>query len=95
MLLVGCINLTNITIPNSVIGIDTFAFDFCVSLEKITIPNSVTWIGSSVFRGCSSLTNINFQGTMIEWNNIDKDDTWTGSGLSLKTITCTDGTITL
>lgn len=94
MLLVGCINLTNITIPNSVISIDKWAFESCVSLEKITIPNSVTWIGYQIFSGCSSLTNIDFQGTMIEWNNIDKDDSWRG-GSSLKTITCTDGTITL
>jgi hypothetical protein len=89
-----CINLTNITIPNSVISIDKWAFESCVSLEKITIPNSVTWIGSAAFMWCSSLTNIDFQGTMVEWNNIDKDDTWAGSS-SLKTITCTDGTITL
>ncbi len=47
-----------ITIPNSVSKISSFAFAFCSSLISVIIPNSVTIIEWSAFRGCSSLTSI-------------------------------------
>ena len=53
-----CTNLTSITIPNSVKGIDSNAFSGC-SIKSIIIPNSVTSIYPSTFNGCTSLTAIN------------------------------------
>ena len=93
-----CSSLTNITIPNSVTSIKTGAFYGCSSLTSITIPESVTSIGQWAFRGCSSLTNITYKGTKEQWNKIDKsivsgEVDWCDS--TLKTITCTDGVITL
>ncbi len=54
----GCINLTSITIPDSVTVIDSHAFSGCSSLTSITIPDSVTVINTHVFADCSSLTRI-------------------------------------
>lgn len=54
----GCINLTSITIPNSVTNIADCAFFGCKSLTSVTIPNSVTSIAGSLFYGCSGLTSI-------------------------------------
>ena len=48
----------NITIPNSVTSIGSYAFWGCGSLTSIVIPDSVTSIGSYAFRGCDSLTSI-------------------------------------
>ena len=90
----GCSGLTNITIPNSVTSIGEDTFRGCRGLTNITIPNSVTSIGGWVFNYCSSLTNIDFKGTKNEWNNIRKDSYWKRSS-SIKTITCTDGVITI
>ena len=53
-----CINLTSITIPDSVTSIGDYAFSNCSGLTSITIPDSVTSIGSSAFSGCSSLEAI-------------------------------------
>lgn len=53
-----CINLTNISLPNSVISIGRLAFDSCSSLTTITIPNSVTTIGNGAFGDCDNLTSI-------------------------------------
>lgn len=94
----GCSSLVNITIPEGVTSIYSDIFFDCSSLTSVTIPESVTSIGQSAFNDCSSLTNITYKGTKEQWNKIDKSMTsgkvdWCDS--TLKTITCTDGVITL
>lgn len=58
-----CINLTSITIPNSVVSIGTLtdeygAFEECDNLTSITIPNSVSLLGRYSFYSCDNLTTI-------------------------------------
>ena len=68
------------------------AFRGCSGLTTITIPDGVTSIGDYAFYGCGGLTAINFQGTMVQWQAIEK-----GSGWNYVTgeyaVICTDGTI--
>ncbi len=52
------LNVTNITLPDSLIIIDEYAFEYCDSLTSVTIPNSVTTIGKDAFSGCNSLKSI-------------------------------------
>ena len=52
------VEITELTIPNSVTSIGGYAFCGCKGLTSITIPNSVTSIGNEAFFGCSSLTSI-------------------------------------
>jgi hypothetical protein len=51
--------IINVTIPNSVIKIRTYAFLGCDSLKSVTIPDSVTSICDGAFSGCIDLTAIN------------------------------------
>ena len=90
----SCSSLASITMPNSVTSIGNSAFSGCSSLTNITIPDSVTSIGYTVFEGCSSLTNITYNGTQEQWNSISKEAGWKNYS-KIKTITCTDGVITL
>ena len=41
----GCMELTSVSIPNSVKKIGTKAFYGCRSLEELSIPNSVKYLG--------------------------------------------------
>ena len=90
-----CSSLTSITIPDGVTSIGEGAFGDCFSLTSITIPDSVTSIGKNeAFWRCRSLTNVTYNGTKEQWNKIGKDSSWE-INCQIKTITCTDGVITL
>lgn len=47
----SCVELKEITIPDSVTSIGAGAFRWCRSLKEINLPESVTYIGSSAFEG--------------------------------------------
>ena len=77
-------------------SIGNHAFDKCTSLTSIEIPNSVTSILWNAFKDCISLTSINFDGTVEQWNAIDKYVSNWGSwdeNTGDYTIYCTDGKI--
>ena len=58
MALFACIDMTSITIPNSVAFIGKQAFSYCDGLTSITIPNSVESIGGGAFWNCDGLTSV-------------------------------------
>lgn len=89
----GCTSLTRIEIPDTVSSIQPNTFTGCSSLAEITIPVSVSSIGISAFSGCTVLNIINYGGTVAQWNTITTPTDATG--LEGKTITCTDGNVTV
>ena len=88
-----CEKLENIVLGKNLKEIGNGAFTFC-SLSSITIPVSVTSIGNWAFQHCDNLTNITYNGTKEQWNKINKGESW-NYWMPAKTITCTDGVITL
>jgi len=54
----GCLELTNINLPNSVQTIGERAFFACSSLSNIVIPNSVQTIEKHTFSSCDELESI-------------------------------------
>lgn len=66
ILIHGC---NNTTIPNSVTGIDHYAFYNCSGLISATIPDSVYWVGNYAFAGCSGLTSVTIGNSVTGFGN--------------------------
>lgn len=60
--------LENILLPQSIISIDTFAFENCQKLSNLTISEGITSIGEGAFRGCISLSHIALPSTVTSIN---------------------------
>ena len=61
-LVLGC---KNSVIPNSVINIGDWAFEYCSGLTSITIPNSVLYIGFRAFASCRGLSSITIPNSVL------------------------------
>ena len=55
---------TNITIPETVTGVEYNTFAGNTSLKSVTIPETVKRISSNAFRGCTSLSLVNIPSGM-------------------------------
>ena len=67
----GCIGITRIEIPNSVISVEEDAFSYCKKLTSIKIPDSITSIDDGAFDECTNLEIVYYNGTEEEWNEIE------------------------
>ncbi len=88
----ACDKLTNVVIGEGLTEIGAYMFDNCKNLKTVTIFGNVTHIQYGAFWDCESLTDIYFEGTIEQWNAIDKWDNWdlrTGE----YTVHCTDGDV--
>ena len=56
--------ITTVTIPDSVTSIGSNAFSFCMELTSVTIGSSVTSIGEHAFWWCTGLTEITIPGSV-------------------------------
>lgn len=63
-------------------------------MTEIYLPNSVTGIWPKAFGRCTSLTSITFNGTMEEWNSVNKGSKW-NANVPATYVQCTDGQVAL
>ena len=83
--------MSSVFLPDSIINIGEWAFDYCYNIRSITIPKNVIKIGSSAFFECSGMQEIFFMGSAPEFgedafSEVDaivyypqNDDSWTDS----------------
>ncbi|MDO4459704.1 MAG: fibronectin type III domain-containing protein [Clostridia bacterium] len=60
-----CVNLTSVSLPETISIIEAFSFYSCKSLTNINIPYGVTVIGTSAFSICKSLTELTLPNSLI------------------------------
>ena len=53
-----CVNLTDVTLPASIINVYYRAFMNCPSLRAIDLPARVEYIGDDAFNGCTALAEV-------------------------------------
>ena len=80
--------LTTITIPDSVVNIDNYAFYNCLKLNNIVLPANLTTIGEYAFSGCLSLNAITIPANVT---TIKKFAFWNDNNLSSATFENTNG----
>ena len=67
----NCVNLKEITIPNSVRYLKEKVFEGCAKLEKITIGSNVEELGDNLFTKCVSLKNIIVDSSSTYFKAVD------------------------
>ena len=85
-------NLETIIVPDGVTYIEYASFASCASLKSLTLPSSVEYLGPAILEESVNIERIIFNGTVEQWNAIEKDISWTlGTGEFV--IYCTNGSI--
>ena len=90
----SCTALKEVKGSENIVEIADDGFDFCKGLESITFGKALKKIGYGAFYACKA--EIIYEGTVEEWNAIEKDEKWqvyTDADWVLKKIVCTDGEI--
>ena len=90
----NCTSLVSMTIPEGITMQFEYynMFDGCTSLTSVTLPRDLPRVSREIFKNCSALTEINYGGTVAQWNNLKKQDNW-NSGCAATVVHCTDGDV--
>ena len=56
--------LESITIPDTVTGISSYAFEGCTSLREVNFGNSLQYISQGAFKGCTGLRSVTFPSSL-------------------------------
>ncbi len=86
--------LKELTLPRAKTFIGREEFYGCKSLQTIRLHSGITELGDGAFHSSRELKTIIYDGTVAEWNAIQKAELWyrCTSGM---TVRCSDGVITV
>ncbi len=84
-------NLQKLTIGNGITVIEKYDLMSCTASE-IVLSKSIKKIEASAICWCDNLNAIRYEGTVAEWNAIEKETGW-DNGTNNYTIYCSDGEI--
>ena len=88
----GCIQITEVIIPDSVKTIGEYAFAGCSKLTSVTIPNSVTDIERGAFNGCYYLTQVDIPSSVITLGELAFYDCYNLSSVTIPNSVTSIGT---
>ena len=84
--------VTSVKIESGTKTIGDYAFFICPLLNSVYLPTTLETIGSYAFSRCDSLKEINFAGTLAQWEAISKGS---DLGSSDVVVHCTDSDVQL
>ena len=86
-------DFVHLVIPEGVQELKVRAFSSCTELETVSLPSTLDYIENSVFSRCRNLKTVTYNGTLAQWDNIDKYDNWLSAARSIEVdLVCSDGT---
>lgn len=85
-----CESLEQLIIGEGLKEIQNSTFSQCKKLSAIVIGGSITKIGEYAFYYCTNLNNIQFTGTVEQWNAIEKEYNWNYK-IKATSVRCKDG----
>lgn len=91
----GCAGLTHVVVGTGIDALPGELFASCGNLKQVVLQTKIKSIGANVFDRCALLEEINYPGTVAEWNAIEKAFSWDGSydEIGFYTVRCTDGNV--
>lgn len=94
-------NFYIINVKPGTLRMNQWGLKYLTNVHTLNLPNSIKYIDSHSIEGLYRLSNINYDGTMDDWNNIYKENEWIyqsgqsiGAGGPIK-VNCLDGVIEL
>ncbi len=78
--------MEQMVIPNTVTRIGANAFEGCMQMEILLLRASVTRIEENAFLNCSALQTVDYDGSRIQWDDIDIAETGNESLLAANII---------
>lgn len=88
----SCINLETFHSNKHLTKIGVAAFQNNYNLKTVCLKDELKQIETRAFTGCYKLQEINYSGTVAQWNAISKENGWKDS--TLKKVICKDGEVT-
>lgn len=72
----GVKGLNSVHLQSYIRTVGDRAFADSTDLTTVTLTKGIEYIGSEIFAGCTSLTEVIFQGSLAEWEAIEKAEDW-------------------
>lgn len=63
--------LSNISLPDGIINVESYAFSYCGSLKSVNIPSTITNWSSSALSGCNNLISINVDNANANYSSLN------------------------
>lgn len=96
--LVGSDKVIDVVIPEGIEFIGKSAYRNCRNLQSLTLPKTLSEINDEAFKGCDRLVSIFYDGSTVDWNNIEMGMQPFGSSGWIhqdKIVYCNDGEVTI
>ncbi len=74
--LASCETLEKVTFTDSVVEIETQAFEYCCYLKEVNFGKNIEKVGRNAFQNCGRIEKVNTNMTVNEWSQIDFSEWW-------------------